>query len=367
MEKKILLLSSLPPPFGGVSFLTQLIMKKGIPSPFSIRLLNTSVPPGRILFEHYNRINIREIRRNLRIIFSLIYILIKEPIQLVQINCSISSVGFLRNWICAIIIYCFKLPMVVHLHGNFKIKNRFKKWIFKTIFFISKAILVSNRDSFENVCLLGKFVSKCQIFPNFIDMEGIPPKPVKVQNDGFNLLFIGWIAREKGALTIFEVAKCLPKVKVTLVGEPTKDIRQLFKTHYQTIDNLEMTGRLPKPELIQHLLNADVFIFPSFSEGFPCSVTEAMAYGLPILASPVGAIPDMIENGKGGFLIESQDVDGYVKAVLRLMENKGLCESMGTYNRIKANREYDYAVVMKKLCNLYDSVLDGFSKANKKQ
>jgi glycosyltransferase involved in cell wall biosynthesis len=198
-------------------------------------------------------------------------------------------------------------------------------------------------------------------------MEGIPGKTVRAKGDRFNVLFVGWIARAKGALTIFEVAKRLPKIKATLIGVPTKEIGDLFKADYNNIDNIEMTGKLTKPELIQHLLKADVFIFPSFSEGFPCSVTEAMAYSLPVLAAPVGAIPDMIENGKGGYLIESQDIDGYVKAVLRLMEDDNLRESMGTYNKIKANREYDYTVVIKKLCNLYDSVLENSSKIYHKQ
>jgi len=364
MEKKILFLSPLPPPFGGIASWTQILVDKGFPPSFSIKIINTGVPADRIAFESY-KINLKEIKRNIKIVVNLFSVLRKEPIALAHLNCSLSLLGLFRDWLCTLIIRCYKVPLVLHLHGNFKPKNSLEKRFYNAMFSRSSAIIVLNKNSFKSVDMLGEFASKCCILPNFIEITSMPQKAIKSKVDSFNLIFVGWIAREKGILTILEVAKRLPKVKVTLVGETTREISKILDELLRNPINqvrIEITGRLSKPEVIKRLLNADVFILPSYTEGFPCSVAEAMACGLPILASPVGAIPDMIENGKGGYLIESQDVDGYVKALLRLMEDKPLRDSMGTYNKLKAYSEYDYAVVIKKLCELYDSVLCNYAK-----
>ena len=102
-----------------------------------------------------------------------------------------------------------------------------------------------------------------------------------------------------------------------------------------------------------------MFLFPSKFrfEGFPNSVSEAMAVGLPVVASTVGAIPEMIDVGEGGYLAAPDDIEGYAEALSRLRDEPSLRARMGVYNRQKALREYDYAVVVKELCNAYDRIV----------
>ena len=104
------------------------------------------------------------------------------------------------------------------------------------------------------------------------------------------------------------------------------------------------------------LRDSDVFVFPSKfldSKGFPNSVSEAMAVGLPVVASTVGAIPEMIDVGQGGYLAAPDDIRSYAEALIRLRDDTSERTRMGAYNRQKALREYDYDTVVKKLCNVY--------------
>ena len=93
--------------------------------------------------------------------------------------------------------------------------------------------------------------------------------------------------------------------------------------------------------------------FPSTREGFPFSVLEAMAVGLPIVASSIGALPEMIDVPKGGFLLQPDDVAGFAKALDRLRSDPKLRDDMGRHNRAQAERVYDYDVVVKRLCGVY--------------
>lgn len=106
------------------------------------------------------------------------------------------------------------------------------------------------------------------------------------------------------------------------------------------------------------LASSDVFLFPSTTEGFPISVAEAMAVGLPVVASPVGAIPEMIDVPDGGFLVGANDVRGYVEALTQLRDDPDLRQRMGRYNRAKAQREYDFDVVVERLCVIYRDAIE---------
>jgi glycosyltransferase involved in cell wall biosynthesis len=88
------------------------------------------------------------------------------------------------------------------------------------------------------------------------------------------------------------------------------------------------------------------------------SVLEAMAIGLPVVASPVGALPDMIDVPEGGFLVGFGDIDGYVEALTRLRDDRATAATMGIYNRERALSDYDYDVVAQRLADLYSGLAD---------
>ena len=101
---------------------------------------------------------------------------------------------------------------------------------------------------------------------------------------------------------------------------------------------------------------ADAFILPSYNEGLPISVLEAMSYSLPVISTTVGGIPEILKNGENGFIMEPGDKDAIYHAVVSLMEDKSLCKDMGkkSFEKVQVHLpEY----VEKQLETLYDSLL----------
>lgn len=101
---------------------------------------------------------------------------------------------------------------------------------------------------------------------------------------------------------------------------------------------------------------ADIFLFASVQEGLPVAVMEAMACGLPIVASKIRGNRDLIGSGKGGYLVRPTDTDGFAKAIVSVINNRKKAESMESYNFEKI-KEYSKEKVMDQMTELYESLM----------
>lgn len=101
---------------------------------------------------------------------------------------------------------------------------------------------------------------------------------------------------------------------------------------------------------------ADLFLFASLQEGLPVAIMEAMACGLPIVASKVRGNYDLIDQGKGGYLGNPMNVDGFVKAIHKITENKERLEKMKRYN-LKKVQKYSIDAVVQQMAELYQGMM----------
>jgi glycosyltransferase involved in cell wall biosynthesis len=115
-------------------------------------------------------------------------------------------------------------------------------------------------------------------------------------------------------------------------------------------------GWLGQEEKHAALARARVFLLPTYFEGMPVAVLEAMAHGLPVVTTPVGDVPDAITDGYNGFLIPPGDVDAIVDRVSRLLDDPGLAERLGTQARERIREVYDVQVVLPRLYAIYDAL-----------
>ncbi|GAI08660.1 unnamed protein product, partial [marine sediment metagenome] len=120
---------------------------------------------------------------------------------------------------------------------------------------------------------------------------------------------------------------------------------------------IEFLGYLRGEEKIQVFITSDIFILPTYHpEGFPYAILEAMSAGLPIISTPIGAIPEIIEDGANGFLIPPKIPYILAEKILTLIEDKSLREKMGAENMKKAQEKYDVKVVCKIFEKIYKEI-----------
>ena len=116
-------------------------------------------------------------------------------------------------------------------------------------------------------------------------------------------------------------------------------------------------GSVPHEEIPSLLLRATIFIHCSEDEGLPVAIIEAMTCGLPVVASNVGGIPELVENGKNGFILDPEDIHGFAEKITLLCENSKLRGELGSYGRNLVRRILNKEDTLAKLKKVYQNFL----------
>ena len=358
---RILLVSPLPPPPGGIQTWTQILLDRGLPSPFEFEIVDT-----RVTRRHQDipaRLNRREIKRFFGILAKVARHLWSRRFALMHLNVSPTYIATPRNLISTLLARLAGVPYVVHVRGTFDpsvtrpIASRLYRAAYRAMFEGAAAVICLGQPSYRGALEIGEFRDKViPLLPNFIDFNDVPARSSPTSNNRVTVFFTGALTEAKGVFTIVEVAGEFSELTFVLVGDAPPDSRAELERRIRE-RGLERRVVLREPvthqTILEMLSSSDVFLFPTLTEGFPISVAEAMAVGLPVVATPVGAIPEMIDVPRGGFLVEPGDVDGFVRALAKLRDKPQLRREMGQHNRDKALREYDFDVVVERLCAIY--------------
>lgn len=154
-----------------------------------------------------------------------------------------------------------------------------------------------------------------------------------VPQDAFMVLSVGELNINKNHEVIVRAISKLSNYNVHYVicGKgPKESYLKKLSNELDISENVHIVGF--KKNIAEICKSSDVFAFPSFREGLPVSVMEAMACGLPVVCSNIRGNIDLIEDGKGGFLITSDDINGYEEKLKRIIEDSNLRELMGRFN-----------------------------------
>lgn len=174
--------------------------------------------------------------------------------------------------------------------------------------------------------------------------------------DDFILISVGQVSKRKNQEVIIKALSNIPDKHVKYLicgfGELEGYLKSLLK-QFNLEDRVIFAGY--RSDVKELLYTADCFIFPSLQEGLPVSLMEAMAAGLPVICSKIRGNTDLIEDGKGGYLVEADDVDEFAESIDKVINEVKLCREFGAYNVQKVVK-YDKENVEKQMANIYTSL-----------
>jgi glycosyltransferase involved in cell wall biosynthesis len=192
----------------------------------------------------------------------------------------------------------------------------------------------------------------------------LPSRPLGGVSSDPTVVFVGWIQAEKGVFDAFRafeaVAQVLPEARFVAVGGG-RDAELLARAIGASPAGAraELAGWLSHDATLETVGRSRVFLLPSHAEGLPNSLLEAMALGVPVVATPVGSIPDVVEDGRSGLLVPVGDIGAIAAAVRRVFEDGPLAGRLASEGRRVVEQHHD----IEKIWPLYYSALKDAASA----
>jgi len=168
--------------------------------------------------------------------------------------------------------------------------------------------------------------------------------------------------RKKGVIYLLRALKLLRTemdVKLTIVdrGAPDNEYTPILVERFGLDGSVEFTGRVSVEELVRCYARAEVAVVPSLYEGFCLPAAEAMACGLPVVATTAGALPEVVKDGECGILVPPRDHSALAEALKRLLSDERLCQAMGENGRERVEQHFTWEEAARKTLEVYREVL----------
>ncbi|HHY39275.1 MAG TPA: glycosyltransferase [Clostridia bacterium] len=248
------------------------------------------------------------------------------------------------------------------------ILGRLTQRFFSTYF--ADAVIAVSKAAAENLVRCGVIPSKITVIENGVAVPHLAVPPVNALNDSagnentkerpLTVGTVGRLSPEKGHSVFVRAAAIIrdrfPSCRFLIVGDgPLKGQLQSLAMDLGLEKEIEFLGY--HRDVLPYLQSMDVFALPSYTEAMPFSLLEAMALGLPVVASEVGGVPEVVKDGENGFLVEPGNEEDLSDKIIRLLESPHVRQAMGQAGRETIKSRFNVEIMARRVAELYRSVL----------
>ncbi len=365
----VLVVGPVPPPYGGIASVMEDIANSDLSKEYLFEIFDRSAvfPPGA---EGLIGKNLFRAKRFLRFFnkvrsgkYHFVHIHSSDPV-------------FLGTTIFMLLSRLAGVKILLHVHGTdwtsfYSEARLFKKFYTRIGLELPTKIVVLYQLWVDKIREL-RPNADVRILRNFVHDQDPPSareieearQSLGVTKENFVVLTVGSVGKNKGS---FEILKAVPKVisqdnsiRFILLGGEEKpgNMAQLtvIVKEQELGSWVQLTGELEREKVPAFLGLADIFLLPSFWEGMPVTIIEAMRSGLPIISTPVAGIPDMIENGVSGLLINPGSPDEIAEAVLLLKQDKALRDKLAAGAKARFEEKFEFSKGIEEIRVLYASM-----------
>ena len=335
----------------GIAHLTRLLIKKRV--------------NNYILFEVGKRDddkrNILWIIKQILTPFRFLYILLRHSnINICHMNYPMEPYSILRESLLVLVAFTLNRKVIVHLRGGRyslkPINSRILKAFFILTLTMSKAIIALGKNERNYLIKNYNMVSKnVFVLPNAVSVK----RNIMDKNyEGLlKILFLGRIDYNKGFREIISALKALRNKMefiFILCGKGQKDHNSILSECRKLGKYYEYLGVVSGENKIRVLLSSHIFLLPSYFEGLPNSLLEAMAFGNVPIVTSVGSVPEVVEQNINGIFVPIKNSKAIEDAIFELNVNRELLKNMGASAFSKIKTEYSFDKYINKLNDIYN-------------
>ena len=358
--KKIALVAPVPPPYGGIAnwvvMVSEYVKQQG-----KVEFTHVNIAPkkrdldGRTLWDRVvgQGFAMFAQKRNLKKVIK------EQEIDVIHMTTS-GQLATIRDIQMLKLAKKKKIPSVYHIHfGRIPeiAKNNTREWkLIKRAMRLASCVMAIDEKTHSAIKESLPDVNVCCV-PNPFDVAKTQSFMQNARNER-EIVYIGWVIKTKGIEELLmawnEVRKEYPDWNLRLIGPYEETYYETLKNNF-SFEQVIFDGEQPHDAAMAKLANASIFTLPSYTEGFPNVVLEAMALGKPIIATDVGAIPDMLQNC--GVVIPAKNADAIVRSLKQLLKNETLRQELGEKAQKKLLQEYTLKKVVEEYIHVWNEVL----------
>lgn len=190
-----------------------------------------------------------------------------------------------------------------------------------------------------------------KVIYNGVDEQKFTPGKRRAGGE-IRVLFSGNLSLRKGAQWLLPIIQRLDE-RITIYYTSGLRGNSALVAH----PRLRPLGRIPHEKMPDVYRDMDILLFPTVREGFGLAAVEAMACGLPVVATNGSALPEVVTHGQGGFLCPQGDVEAFASAIQALVEDAPLCQQMGEFNRVTVEQRFTLARMLEEYAELFDTLI----------
>jgi glycosyltransferase involved in cell wall biosynthesis len=236
-----------------------------------------------------------------------------------------------------------------------KATSVYERTIGRRVLNASRRVIAVSESVARHVSLLMKEPERLRVVPNGVDLDRFTPKPEPGKPGPATVVFVGRLIFNKGPQALLDavpqVLLRFPETRFLFVGDgPMRADLERKARQLELADNVEFMGQ--REDVADLLSKASVFCRPSLSEGLPLTALEAMACGLPVVATRAGGTAEVVEDGITGYVVGQHASTEVADRLCRLLSDDLLRAEMGRRGREAAER-YDWASVSERTLEVY--------------
>jgi len=309
------------------------------------------------------------LRRNLEDLRSFYQIIRSEQYDLVVINPTLDPKSFFRDSIFALLAVILKQRVVIFWHGwrrPFELKIVRKiPFYFRMTYGKAVAMIVLANEFKERIRSYGYvgpvYVETTTVDHRFLNGSNSAPRAISADSKQ-TILFLSRVEKAKG---IYEAVNCYARLyskynielQIAGTGSELNAVKNFVLQN--KIDGVKFLGWITGDDKINAYLNAHIYLLPSYSEGMPISLLEALTCGLPVITTEVGGIADFFIQDKMGFLVQPRDEADLEKKLDALLSNSVLRSEVSKFNWNYARESFSPYKVSERLEEIFDASASG--------
>ena len=279
--------------------------------------------------------------------------------------CTSASLGLIKDWFLLRAAKRSNVKTVLHLHfGRTAELKKVNNWEWKLLNRVIRLTDVPVAMDMQTYNTLKAEGYNVKYLPNPLSINiinQVQRLEGTIERIHNQMLFVGHALKTKGVYELVEGCTNVPNVTLRMVGKCSSEIKTELASIAQKRDNgnwLTFVGEISRDDVLKEFFAADAFVFPSYTEGFPNVILEAMACGCPIASSDVGAIPEMlnITNDPCGICFKPQNSGEVTEAVIKLCSDKVLKATYSEKAKTRVNEMYAIPKVWEQLIDIWSGV-----------